>query len=61
MVLSFVSRSNQDGDSKSNTAPLLAEAMVTERNSKKHSKFKLNKKTGSLNLKCSFTQTEANF
>ena len=38
IVFSLVSRSNQDGISKSNTAFLLPEAIVTDMNSKKPKK-----------------------
>ena len=38
MLFSLVSRSNQDEISKSNTALLLAEPIVTDRNSKQHTK-----------------------
>ena len=44
MVLSLVLRSNQDGIWKSNTAPLLAEAIVTDKNSKEHPNNKNNQK-----------------
>ena len=38
MLFSLVSRSNQDEISKSNIALLLAEPIVTDRNSKQHTK-----------------------
>ena len=50
MVLSLVSRSNQNGSSKSNTAPLLTEAIVTDRNSYKNTSVTL------LKLKLKFEQ-----
>ena len=50
MVLSLVSRSNQNGSSKSNTAPLLTEAIVTDRNSYKNTSATL------LKLKLKFEQ-----
>ena len=44
MVPSFVSRNNQDGISRLNTAPQSAETMVTDRNSKQHPPNKVNQK-----------------
>ena len=44
MILSLVSRTNQDGIFKSDTAPQLAETIVTDRNSKEYPKKKVNKK-----------------
>ena len=40
----FVSRGNQDGITKSNTTPQLAEIIVTDRNSKEHQKNKVNQR-----------------
>ena len=44
MVHNIASKINQDGISKSKTAPLLAETMVTHRNAKEHPKNKINQK-----------------
>ena len=44
MVLSLVSRSNQNGISESNTAPQSAETIVTDRHSKEHPQDKVNQK-----------------
>ena len=44
MLLSLVSRSNQDGISKLNTAPQLTETTIIDRNSKEHTQNKVNKK-----------------
>ena len=43
-LLSLVRRSNQDGISKSNTAPQLAEAVIIDRNSKEHPQNEVNQK-----------------
>ena len=43
-VLSLVSRSNEDGISKSNTAPQLTETIIIDMNSKEHPQNKVNQK-----------------
>lgn len=44
MVHSLASRNNQDGISKSNTASLLAETIVNDKNAKEKAKNKVNQK-----------------
>ena len=44
MTQSLPSRSNQDGISKSNTAPQLAGTVVHDKNTKEHPKNKVNQK-----------------
>ena len=41
-LLSLVWKSNQDRITKSNSAPQLAEAIITDRNSKEHPKNEVN-------------------
>ena len=43
-VLIVVSNGNQDGISKSNTAPQLAGIIITNRNSREHKQIKVNQK-----------------
>ena len=44
-VLSLVSRSNQDGISKSSTAPQLTGIIILDRNSKEYPQNKINQKS----------------
>ena len=50
-VLSLISRGNQYGISKSNTAPLQTVIIIVDRNSKEHPQNKVNQRAASVKKK----------